>query len=97
MNNKLCLPELLRIFIEMLLKDPLNQVSIGQSIAPAIKPRSSLPPILFGLAVEMDHIFGSKWLQNELSKLRYSCSYDEKTQYKHSVICNEDTKTLTTS
>ena len=56
----------------MLFKDPLNQVSIGKSIAPAIKPRSSLPPILFGLAVEMDHIFGSKWLQNELSKLRYS-------------------------
>ena len=65
-SNKLWLPELLRVFMETLIKDPLKQASIGQSIVHAIKPKSSLPPILFGLAVEMDHVFGSKRLQNEL-------------------------------
>ena len=65
--------------METLIKDPLKQASIGQSIAHAIKPRSSLPPIPFGLAVEMDHVFGSKWLQNELSNLGYSCSSDDVT------------------
>ena len=34
--------------------------------------------------------FGSKWLQNELSKLGYSYRYDEVTRYKRSVVCNKD-------
>ena len=89
-SNKLWLPELLRVFMETLIKDPLKQASIGQSIAHAIKPRSSLPPIPFGLAVEMDHVFGSKWLQNELSSLGYSCSSDEVTRYKQCVVSNEN-------
>ena len=53
-------------------------------------PRSSLPPILFGLTVEMDHVSGSKGLQNELSELGKCCSYAEITQYNQSVVCIED-------
>ena len=64
--------------------------STGQSIVHAIKPRSSPPPIPFGLAVEIDHVFGSKWLQNELSSLGYSCSSDEVTWYKQCVVSNEN-------
>ena len=89
-SNKLWLPELLRVFMETLIKDPLKQASIGQIIVHVIKPRSSLPPIPFGLAVEMDHVFGSKWLQNELSSLGYSCSSDEVTRYKQCVVSNEN-------
>ena len=76
--------------MKTLIKDLLKQASIGQSIAHVIKSRSSLPSILFGLAVEMYHVFGSKWLQNELSKLGYSYRYDEATRYKRSVVCNKD-------
>ena len=76
--------------MKTLIKDLLKQASIGQSIAHVIKSRSSLPSILFGLAVEMYHVFGSKWLQNELSKLGYSYRYDEVTRYKRSVVCNKD-------
>ena len=32
---------------------------------------------LFGLGVELDHVFGSKWLVNELARLGFSVSYDE--------------------
>ena len=38
----------------------------------------------------MYHVFGSKWLQNELSSLGYSCSSDEVTRYKQCVVSNEN-------
>ena len=47
-------------------------------------------PILFGLGVEIDHTFGSKWLITQLSRLGFSISYDEVTRYKHSVIQSEN-------
>ena len=37
----------------------------------------------------MDHVFGSKWLINELSRLGFSVSYDEVIRYKQSVIQSE--------
>ena len=57
---------------------------------PAIKPRSSFSPIPFGLAVEMDHVFGSNWLQNELSSFGYSFSSDKVTRYKQCVASNKN-------
>ena len=38
----------------------------------------------------MDHIFGSKWLINELSQLGFSISYDEVNHYKQSLIENNN-------
>lgn len=41
----------------------------------------------------MDHVFDSKWLINELSRLGFSISCDEVTRYKQSVLLtDEDTK-----
>ena len=37
----------------------------------------------------MDHVFGSKWLINELSHLGFPISYDEVVKYKQSVIQSE--------
>ena len=73
----------------MIIKSPLIQNSIGQSIVFASRPKSSIVPIPFGLGVEMDHVFGSKWLINELSRLGFSVSYDEVTRY--TVVQNENT------
>ena len=67
--NKEWIPELLRTFLECLTNNVLKQVSIGQALIHAARPRSSLPPILFGTAVELDHVFGSKWLLIELRRL----------------------------
>lgn len=42
----------------------------------------------------MDHVFGSKWLINELSHLGFSVGYDEVVKYKQSVIQSETLETL---
>jgi len=53
-----------------------------------------IAPILFGVGIEMDHVFGSKWLINELSHLGFSISYDEVVKYKQSVIQCETVENL---
>ena len=92
-EGKKWLPKYLLSFMENLLNDPLRQVAIGQCIVkknPA-RPRSCMPPVMFGLGVEMDNVFGSKFLLNQLSKLGFSVSPEEVLRYKQSVTENEDT------
>ena len=88
--EKMWLPQSLQSFLQMLLKSELKQQSIGRSIVLAARPRSVIPPGPFGLAVEMGHVFGSKWLITELSRLGFSVSYDEVTRFKESVIADTD-------
>ena len=56
----------------------------------AVKPRLSLSPVVLGLGIEVEVVFGSKWLLIELNILGFSISPDEATQYQQSVICNEN-------
>lgn len=84
------LPTYLRVFMESLVKKELKQVSIGQAIVNAVKPRSSIAPIMFGLGIETDKVFGSRWLLTELNRLGFSISHDEATRYKQSVVCSEN-------
>ena len=84
------IPSYLRLFMESMMKKELKQVSIGQAIVNAVKPRSCIAPLLFGLGIEVDKVFGSKWLLTELNRLGFSISHDETTRYKQSVVCNED-------
>ena len=58
------------------------------------RPKSVIAPTMFGLGIEMDHVFGSKWLINELSHLGFSISYDEVERYKQSVIQSETIENL---
>ena len=44
----------------------------------------------FGLAVELDHVLGSKWLLDELYKLVFCCSYTEVTRFRQYAIITED-------
>ena len=88
------LPPYLRLFRERLIKQPLRQVSVGQCIVNVTRPRSVIAPIPFGLGVEVDHVFGSKWLLNELSALGFSVSPDEVLRYRQSVTENENTADL---
>ena len=64
------------------------------AIVQSSRPRSVMTPTLFGVGVEMDHVFGSKWLINELSHLGFSVGYDEVGKYKQSVIQSETLETL---
>ena len=72
----------------------LKQISIGQSIIQAARPKSIITPVLFGLGIEMDHVFGSKWPINELARLGFSITYDEVVRYKQSVIQSETPENL---
>ena len=42
----------------------------------------------------MDHVFGSRWLIDELYQLRFSISYDEVNLFKQSILQDEDLCTL---
>ena len=74
-------PKNLRLLLSHFTKSNLRQESIAQCIVKAVSSKS-LPPLLFGLGVELDHIYGSKWLSEELFRLGFSVSYREITKYK---------------
>ena len=93
-KGKEWLPKLLRVFVEKLIKNPLRQVSVGQCIVNVTRTKSSLPPIPFGLGVEMNNVFGSKWLINELNSLDFSVSSDEVLRNKQSVTEHEETSDI---
>ena len=47
-------------------------------------------PVPFGLAVELDHVFGSRWLLDKLYQLGFYSSNTEVTRFKLSVMVIED-------
>ena len=49
-------------------------------------------PLMFGLGVELEKTFGSKWLINHLSRLGFCISNDEVLRYKQSAIECSDAK-----
>ena len=93
-RNKKWIPHHLQTLLSIIVPSELKQTSIGHCILQAARPRSVITPILFGLGVEVDHVFGSKWLINELSRLGFSISYSEVTRYKQSVIQSERLENL---
>ena len=44
---------------------------------------------MFSLAIEVEKVFGSKWLLTEPNRLGFSIRQDEATRYKQSVVCNK--------
>ena len=84
----------LKTFLKSIVQSELKQNSIGDSIIQSARPRSVITPTLFGIGVEMDHVFGSRWLINELSQFGFSISYDEVNRYKQSVIQSESLESL---
>ena len=87
-------PAGLKLRLKVLVKDELKEQSIGQAITYAAKPRSFIPPILFGLAVEVDHVFGSRWLIDELNQLGFSVSYNEVLRFRQSAVTEGDSSTI---
>ena len=75
-----------------LVKAPLKQASLGQGIVQAVRPRSCLPPILLGIGVDVDHVLGSRWLLDYLSRFGFSVTYDEIKRFKQSVLKNDSTE-----
>ena len=80
------IPKPLKTFLQVLVRSDLRQNSIGQAIVQAAKPRSTIMPVPFGFAVELDHVFGSSWLLDELYQPGFCSSYTEVTRFKESVM-----------
>jgi len=86
------MPELLNAFLGIIIRQPKKLAAIGHSIVQTATPRTVIAPILFGLGVSLDHVFGSEWLLTTLSRLGFSLSCDEITRYNQSVVeSSEDT------
>ena len=75
------IPKSLVKFLSMFKLSDLRQESIGQCIANGTSQKI-MPPILLALGVGLDHIYGSKWLIDELFRLGFTVSYTEVTKYK---------------
>ena len=83
------IPDSLRILLKIIMPNLLKQTSIGHSIIQAARPRSIICPIQFGLGVQLDRAFGSKWLISHLHKLGFSISPDEVRRFKHSAVVSD--------
>lgn len=83
---KAWVPPSLNLFMETLISDEVKQISISHSIVQSCRPRSIISPDLFGLGIQLDHLYPSKCLVTELSRLGVCISDDEITRFKQSVI-----------
>ena len=61
--------------------------NIGQAIIKS-STRTALTPILFGLGVELDHVFGWKWLLDSLARVGFSVAW-MKLNYTNSSVLKQ--------
>ena len=80
------IPDSLKLLLTYLIPVKLKQLTIGQCIVQAAKPRSLISPVPFGLAVELEKTFGSKWLLSHLAKFGFCVSADEVLRFKQSAV-----------
>ena len=80
--SRLWIPEGLQTFLHQLVNSDTKRHCFKKCITQATWPRSIMCPLLFGLGVELDKIFGSKWVVDHISRLGYCISYDEILRYK---------------
>ena len=82
-------PESLQMFLRPILKTDEKVAIWGQNFIKAYWPRSGVLPYQMGLAIQLDHKFGSKWMLNKLHRLGYSESYAELHNYKYCFLNNK--------
>ena len=56
------------------------------------RPRTITCPVIFGLGVQVERSFGTKWLVNHLERLGFPISYDDVTQYKQPAVESSTTE-----
>ena len=86
------IPESLQTFLRILIPSKIKKKTIGQCITQAARPKSIMCPLVFGLGVELEKSFGSKWLVNHLSRLGYCITNEEVLRFKESAIESVDVK-----
>ena len=83
-------PESLQIFLRPIVKTDEKVAVWGQNFIKACRPRSGVLPYHMGLAIQLDHRFGSKWMLNRLHQLSYTESYAETHNYKYCFLGNKN-------
>ena len=83
---KQCIPGSLKLLLDYLINSELKRLSLGQCITQASRPRSIIEPIPFGMGVDLDKSFSSKWLIDHLSRFGNSITSDEVLRFKESAI-----------
>ena len=81
-------PKSLQIFLGLLFPSKLKQISIGQCIAQASRPRSLIAPIPFGIGVDLDKSFAARWFVDHLAKLGFSVTSGQVKLFKESAIAS---------
>ena len=76
-------PASLQMFLQPIVKTDERVAVWGQNFIKACRPRSGALPYQMGLAIQLDHRFGSKWMLNKFHRLGYSESYSELQNYKY--------------
>ena len=83
-NSQLALvPASLQTSLRPIVKTDERVAVWGQNFIKACRPRSEVLPHQMGLAIQLDHRFGSKWMLNKLHRLGYTESYSETQNYKY--------------
>ena len=91
-DNLSFVPKGLRTLLQSLLSDTKSNLkvsSIGQSIMQATRPRSFLPPLQLGLAVQLHHSYGSRSLIELLNILGFCSSYSEVQKFENSAAVGQ--------
>ncbi|KAK3101064.1 hypothetical protein FSP39_000693 [Pinctada imbricata] len=74
---------------ELIPESQLKMTSIGQAIMQASRPRSLIAPLQLGLAVQLHHNFGSRFLLDELNHLGFCSSYAEVQKFESSTAISQ--------
>ena len=82
-------PESLQLFLKHIIPSELKQVSIGQCISQSSRPRSMIASILFGVGVDIDKSFASKWFIDHMARLGFSISSEEVKLFKESATSED--------
>jgi len=81
------IPRLLNSFLDHLVHSDIKKAALGHSIVQSVRPKTVISPLMLGLTVSLDHVFGGKtWLISMLHRLGFTLSYDELVRYKQSVV-----------
>ena len=76
-------PASLQMFLRPIVKTD-ERVSVwGYNFIKTCRPRSGILPHQMGLAIQLDHRFGSKLMLNKFHRLGYTESYTETQNYKY--------------
>uniref|UniRef100_UPI00358E61EE uncharacterized protein n=1 Tax=Myxine glutinosa TaxID=7769 RepID=UPI00358E61EE len=76
-------PASLQMFLRPIVKTDERVAVWGQNFIKACRPRSGVLPHQMGLAIQLDHRFGSKWMLNKFHRLGDTESYTETQNYKY--------------